>query len=279
MGTLLGSVQTEVADAHSSEIMHRARSQEQRRAEIVDKLLADEPVDAGELAELGYELDGWHLGVIATGAQAGKAVRALAAGLGASFCRSHMAARSCGRGSALSAASRSRRSSVSPRPATTSMCRWRSASREGEPRDGAKRTARPRARCWWRATGAGGTSRLLRATYMWPPGHGPARRCARRTRSSRRSRAPRRRAHRRPGGSQEAGPVRNGTQRHLSLIRPQSHHSTMHVSAPRSSAGSNCRLPDTRPRSKSRFGSTRPPAPPQRRRCDRCCISRRNPTH
>jgi hypothetical protein len=82
MGTLLGSVQTEVANAHSSEIMHRARSQEQRRAEIVDKLLADEPVDAGELAELGYELDGWHLGVIATGAQAGKAVRALAAALG-----------------------------------------------------------------------------------------------------------------------------------------------------------------------------------------------------
>jgi hypothetical protein len=57
-------------------------SHEQRRAEIVDKLLADQPVDAGELAELGYELDGWHLGMIATGPQVGKAVRALAAGLG-----------------------------------------------------------------------------------------------------------------------------------------------------------------------------------------------------
>jgi hypothetical protein len=70
------------ADAHSLEIARRARSHEQRRAEIVDKLLADQPVDTGELAELGYELDGWHLGMIATGAQVGKAVRALAAGLG-----------------------------------------------------------------------------------------------------------------------------------------------------------------------------------------------------
>ncbi len=82
MGAMLGSVQAVFADAHSSEIARRARSHEQRRAEIVDKLLADQPVDAGELAELGYELDGWHLGVIATGPQVGKAVRALAAGLG-----------------------------------------------------------------------------------------------------------------------------------------------------------------------------------------------------
>jgi hypothetical protein len=82
MGAMLGSLQAVFAEAHSSEIARRARSHEQRRAEIVDKLLADEPVDAGELAELGYELNGWHLGMIATGARAGNAVRALTAGLG-----------------------------------------------------------------------------------------------------------------------------------------------------------------------------------------------------
>jgi hypothetical protein len=82
LGSLLARVQAEVASAHSSEIKRRARSHEQRRAEIVRKLLADEPVDPGELAELGYELDAWHLGVIATGAEAAEAVRSLAAGLG-----------------------------------------------------------------------------------------------------------------------------------------------------------------------------------------------------
>jgi hypothetical protein len=82
MGAMLASVQAVLADAHTSEIVRRARSHEQHRAEIVDKLLADQPVDPGELAELGYELDGWHLGMIATGPRAGKAVRALAAGLG-----------------------------------------------------------------------------------------------------------------------------------------------------------------------------------------------------
>lgn len=82
MGSLLARVQAEIADAHSSEIRRKARSREQRRAEIARKLLASEPVDAGELAELGYELDAWHLGVIATGAEAAKMVRCMAVGLG-----------------------------------------------------------------------------------------------------------------------------------------------------------------------------------------------------
>jgi hypothetical protein len=58
-------------------------SREQRRAEIVRRLLARDPVNAEELGELGYELDAWHLGVIATGADVEKYVRHLAAGLGA----------------------------------------------------------------------------------------------------------------------------------------------------------------------------------------------------
>jgi GGDEF-like domain len=55
------------------------RSPERHRAELVQRLLAGAPVDADEL---GYELDAWHLCVIATGANAEKAVRGLAAALG-----------------------------------------------------------------------------------------------------------------------------------------------------------------------------------------------------
>lgn len=82
MGALLARVQAEIASAHSSEITRRARSHEQRRTEIVHKLLVEESVDGGALAELGYRLDAWHLGVIATGAGAGRAVRGLSAKLG-----------------------------------------------------------------------------------------------------------------------------------------------------------------------------------------------------
>lgn len=82
LGSLLARVQAEVAGAHSSEIKRRARSHEQRRAEIVHKLLAGESPDDSERAELGYELDAWHLCVSATGANAEKAVRGLAAALG-----------------------------------------------------------------------------------------------------------------------------------------------------------------------------------------------------
>lgn len=85
MGSLLAHVQTEVADAHSSEISRRARSHEQRRAEIVHKLLAGEQPDDGERAELEYELDAWHLAVIARGTEAEKVVQALAAGVGRQF--------------------------------------------------------------------------------------------------------------------------------------------------------------------------------------------------
>jgi PucR C-terminal helix-turn-helix domain/GGDEF-like domain len=55
------------------------RSPDQCRRQLVQKLLAGEPVDA---AGLDYELDVWHLGVIATGAGAERAVRILANGLG-----------------------------------------------------------------------------------------------------------------------------------------------------------------------------------------------------
>lgn len=82
MGALLAGVQAEIAAAHSSELTRKARSLDQRRAEIVHKLLAGGSPDAGEVAELGYELDAWHIAVIATGADAGKVMRRLESRLG-----------------------------------------------------------------------------------------------------------------------------------------------------------------------------------------------------
>jgi sugar diacid utilization regulator len=52
--------------------------------ELVQSLLAGEPVDT---AELDYEFKAWHLGVIATGNGAEKAVRGLANGLGCQLLR------------------------------------------------------------------------------------------------------------------------------------------------------------------------------------------------
>jgi hypothetical protein len=57
-------------------------SSERRRAEIVRRLLAGEPADTHELAELGYEVDAWHVCVVATGPSCERAVRRLQAGLG-----------------------------------------------------------------------------------------------------------------------------------------------------------------------------------------------------
>ncbi len=57
-------------------------SSERRRVEIVRGLLAGEQADTHELAELGYEIDAWHVAVVATGAGCEKAVRRLQAGLG-----------------------------------------------------------------------------------------------------------------------------------------------------------------------------------------------------
>jgi hypothetical protein len=82
IGSVLACVETEIAEAQSAEIRRRARSCEQRRSEIVRRLLADEFVDASELAELGYDLNAWHVALIATGAEAEQTVRSLAAGLG-----------------------------------------------------------------------------------------------------------------------------------------------------------------------------------------------------
>jgi PucR C-terminal helix-turn-helix domain/GGDEF-like domain len=61
------------------ELEGEKRSPAQRRVERVRRLLAGGTLEAG--AELDYELDAWHLGVIAIGAPAAQAVRELAAGV------------------------------------------------------------------------------------------------------------------------------------------------------------------------------------------------------
>jgi len=55
---------------------HGPPSPERRRAECVRRLLAGELADSSQLA---YELDGWHLGAVASGGEAKAALRALAA--------------------------------------------------------------------------------------------------------------------------------------------------------------------------------------------------------
>ncbi len=67
--------------AHEYRLEHKLteRAPERRRADLVQRLLAGVPIDADAL---GYELNAWHLCVIALGTNAEKAVRGLAAALG-----------------------------------------------------------------------------------------------------------------------------------------------------------------------------------------------------
>jgi hypothetical protein len=75
---LVERVTVSITDEYERELEGTERSPEQ----IVHKLLAGKSPDDSERAELGYELDAWHICVIATGANAEKAVRGLAVALG-----------------------------------------------------------------------------------------------------------------------------------------------------------------------------------------------------
>jgi hypothetical protein len=76
---LLERLTAAVASEHRQEVERIRRSPEQRRRELVQQLLESEPTD---VAELEYDFEVWHLGVIASGTAAEKAVRGLADGLG-----------------------------------------------------------------------------------------------------------------------------------------------------------------------------------------------------
>src|SRR6478672_10714957 len=74
LGHLIGAVAAE----YRSESEAKARSLHQRRRERVHKLLAGELSDGGEL---DYDLEGHHLGLVATGPGSEQALRELAASL------------------------------------------------------------------------------------------------------------------------------------------------------------------------------------------------------
>jgi hypothetical protein len=65
-----------VSDAYRQEVERRPQGIERRKAELVKRLLAGEPLEA---SGLGYELEGTHLGMIAAGPGAAEALRRLAA--------------------------------------------------------------------------------------------------------------------------------------------------------------------------------------------------------
>lgn len=69
---------TAVAAAYVAEAQSRLRNADYRRGETVKRLLEGDLVDP---TRLGYELEAWHLGIIAAGPRAPAALRELAAGL------------------------------------------------------------------------------------------------------------------------------------------------------------------------------------------------------
>lgn len=73
--TLFDRLLAAVSEEHARESESRIGSQEERRAEKVERLLAGELVEASEFR---YELDGHHLGLVARGAGAHEAIRELA---------------------------------------------------------------------------------------------------------------------------------------------------------------------------------------------------------
>lgn len=79
LGALLDHFTALMAHEYQREVERTANSPELRRSERVQRLLAGAPADT---AKLGYEFDAEHLGMIAMGAKAAEAVRALAGALG-----------------------------------------------------------------------------------------------------------------------------------------------------------------------------------------------------
>lgn len=75
LSTLLGRLQTSITETYMHEIARKTRSREQRRGELVQRLLAGDWVDSGEL---GYELRAEHIAILAAGTGAAEAVRAVA---------------------------------------------------------------------------------------------------------------------------------------------------------------------------------------------------------
>ena len=69
-----------VSNAYTEEAERQPRGSQRRQAERIERLLAGEPLDA---SGLGYDFDGHHLGLLASGPRAAEAIEALAGGLDA----------------------------------------------------------------------------------------------------------------------------------------------------------------------------------------------------
>ncbi len=78
-GVLIDRIMASIATEYMQEANRVRRSPEQRRSERVQALLAGAPIGS---AGLDYDLDAWHLGIIATGVGAEAVVEKLREGLG-----------------------------------------------------------------------------------------------------------------------------------------------------------------------------------------------------
>jgi hypothetical protein len=76
---LLERLTASVVEEYNDELERSRRSPEQRRAEIVLRLLSGKQPDAVELAELDYDFDAWHIGMIVSGGKAAQALRGVRA--------------------------------------------------------------------------------------------------------------------------------------------------------------------------------------------------------
>jgi PucR C-terminal helix-turn-helix domain/GGDEF-like domain len=77
-GALFDRLLDAVAAEYANEVESRSRGTDRQRAKLVRALLDGEMID---IADLRYDLEAWHLGLLATGPGAGEALRQLAAAL------------------------------------------------------------------------------------------------------------------------------------------------------------------------------------------------------
>jgi hypothetical protein len=79
---LLERLTASIVEAYNRELERVGRLPEQRRAELVVRMLSDEKMDPPDQHALDYDFQAWHIGLIATGEKAGEFVRAVKAALG-----------------------------------------------------------------------------------------------------------------------------------------------------------------------------------------------------
>lgn len=71
-----------IIEEYNRELERVGRLPEQRKAELVSKLLSGKQLDGSDQLELGYDFDAWHIGLIPRGERAAEFVRAAKAALG-----------------------------------------------------------------------------------------------------------------------------------------------------------------------------------------------------